>query len=315
MQLDSRGLLWALLGFAATIGLQWLPGLVGPAGSLLLMLTPLPAIVVGLRAGWLYTALVAVACAAVLLQQGGSQAAIAYLLQFGFGSVLLVWMLENKQAWDRALLLTVAGVMLAGAVAITWQAQTMDASWGTLVDDYLAQELEKAREAYNQTQLNEDQKEELAGFLQQAATFVRQAFVAIGAVLLGLSFLVSMGLAYLFNRQRDPDCIRGSEFKTWKVPEVWVWFLIGGGFATFFAAGWLQTVGINLVTVLLPVYFLNGLAIVTYYFQSKGYPPVTQGLGYVLLVLLNPLPLLVTGLGVFDLWFDFRKPRKPKDTE
>ena len=35
-------------------------------------------------------------------------------------------------------------------------------------------------------------------------------------------------------------------------------------------------------------------------------------IGYLLVTLVNPLPLMVTGLGVFDLWADFRKPKEPE---
>jgi hypothetical protein len=31
------------------------------------------------------------------------------------------------------------------------------------------------------------------------------------------------------------------------------------------------------------------------------------------LLLVSPLPMIVTGVGIFDLWADFRKPRLNKD--
>jgi hypothetical protein len=37
-----------------------------------------------------------------------------------------------------------------------------------------------------------------------------------------------------------------------------------------------------------------------------------RGLGYLLLLVINPFQLLVAGIGVFDLWVDFRKPRIKK---
>jgi hypothetical protein len=53
---------------------------------------------------------------------------------------------------------------------------------------------------------------------------------------------------------------------------------------------------------------------VTFFFWKKKFGPWFRALGYVLIVTINPLPLLVIGIGVFDLWIDFRKPRiKKKD--
>jgi uncharacterized protein YybS (DUF2232 family) len=71
-------------------------------------------------------------------------------------------------------------------------------------------------------------------------------------------------------------------------------------------------VALNLLTVLLPIYFLQGLAIVNHFFRKKGVSPLLQTLGYLLIAVLNPFPLIVTGVGIFDLWADFRKPRKKR---
>ncbi len=69
-------------------------------------------------------------------------------------------------------------------------------------------------------------------------------------------------------------------------------------------------VGRNPVAVLLPLYFLQGLAVVSNFLQRKPYPPIVRGLIYLLVFVLNPMPLVITGVGVFDLWIDFRRPRK-----
>ena len=57
------------------------------------------------------------------------------------------------------------------------------------------------------------------------------------------------------------------------------------------------------------LYFLQGLAVVSSFLQRKKYPPAIKGLIYLLVFILNPLPMIITGVGVFDLWIDFRRPR------
>jgi uncharacterized protein YybS (DUF2232 family) len=54
------------------------------------------------------------------------------------------------------------------------------------------------------------------------------------------------------------------------------------------------------------------LAVIDCFFRRKAFSPVFRAIGYVLVTLVNPLPMLVTGIGVFDLWADFRKPREPQ---
>jgi uncharacterized protein YybS (DUF2232 family) len=88
--------------------------------------------------------------------------------------------------------------------------------------------------------------------------------------------------------------------------------LIAAGFAVAFSSGLPRVVGLNLLVVFLPIYFLQGLAVVTFFFQKKGVSPVLRTLGYALIALLNPMPMLITAIGVFDMWADFRKPRMKK---
>ena len=69
-------------------------------------------------------------------------------------------------------------------------------------------------------------------------------------------------------------------------------------------------IGYSLLVVLLPLYFLQGMAVVNNFLRRKAYPPLMKGLIYTLLLLLNPLQIVVTSVGVFDLWVDFRRPRQ-----
>ena len=73
------------------------------------------------------------------------------------------------------------------------------------------------------------------------------------------------------------------------------------------AVGMVNT--LNLLVVLLPIYLLQGLAVLDCIFRRKAWPPFLRGLCYLLAVVVNPLPMILTGIGVFDLWIDFRKPR------
>ncbi|NIQ97017.1 MAG: DUF2232 domain-containing protein, partial [Desulfuromonadales bacterium] len=59
----------------------------------------------------------------------------------------------------------------------------------------------------------------------------------------------------------------------------------------------LQTVAFNLLVVLLPLYFMQGMAVVSCFLLRKGAPGFVRGLVYVLLVAVNPLPMVVTGVG------------------
>ncbi len=102
----------------------------------------------------------------------------------------------------------------------------------------------------------------------------------------------------------------GTPFAEWRLPGGLIWFLILSGFTLLVPVEQVALLGRNLLAVLLPLYFLQGLAVVSSFLQRKAYPAAVKGLIYAMLVIFNPLPLIITGVGVFDLWIDFRRPRK-----
>jgi uncharacterized protein YybS (DUF2232 family) len=57
-------------------------------------------------------------------------------------------------------------------------------------------------------------------------------------------------------------------------------------------------------------YFFHGLAIIAYFFHLKKVPMVLRSIGYILIVLEQLVTLFVVGLGLFDLWGDFRRLNK-----
>jgi uncharacterized protein YybS (DUF2232 family) len=65
--------------------------------------------------------------------------------------------------------------------------------------------------------------------------------------------------------------------------------------------------GINGLIVLMTVYFFQGMAITTFFFQKKRFPFILRVFFYGLIVVQQFLLLLVIALGFFDTWLNFRK--------
>jgi uncharacterized protein YybS (DUF2232 family) len=99
--------------------------------------------------------------------------------------------------------------------------------------------------------------------------------------------------------------------REWKGPEPMVWGLIACGFALFIPGlEWSKIIAINVLVVIGTCYFAQGLAIVAFFFHKNNVPRFLRGLTYVLIFFQQIFTLLVVGLGLFDLWGDFRKLRK-----
>ncbi|MHC1725102.1 MAG: YybS family protein [Syntrophobacteraceae bacterium] len=102
------------------------------------------------------------------------------------------------------------------------------------------------------------------------------------------------------------SCLR-EKLALWKAPEPMVWFVIGAGLMLLLPVDGLWLLGLNILIVLGGIYFLHGLAIVSFYFEKWKLPFLARGLIYALLFLQQFAAIATAVLGLFDIWFDFRK--------
>ena len=86
-----------------------------------------------------------------------------------------------------------------------------------------------------------------------------------------------------------------------------VWVFIGCAMALMIPAGPVKMIGINCLIVLMLVYFFQGIAVVSFFFQQKNAPMALKGFCYFLIAVQVYVLILVIGLGFFDNWIDFRK--------
>jgi uncharacterized protein YybS (DUF2232 family) len=103
----------------------------------------------------------------------------------------------------------------------------------------------------------------------------------------------------------------------WELPELLVWVFIGSGVLFLTGVPWLRVIGLNGLVVLLGLYFLQGLSIAAFLFRRFQLPRFLATLSVILLVFQPFFTLLVAGLGLFDVWFAFRRlslPRPPPQT-
>jgi hypothetical protein len=93
----------------------------------------------------------------------------------------------------------------------------------------------------------------------------------------------------------------------WRSPEPMVWGVIGCGLIMFLPNTGVRLIGVNGLLVLLTIYFIQGIAIVSFYFEKKNLPRVVRVLLYTMIAFQQLLLLIVIGIGLFDMWINFRK--------
>lgn len=280
----------------------------GPLGAALNLLTPVAAAYLSMRFG-LQTGIIVVAVVSLLLMQLTPLYTLsAYLGLFGVGSLLLPFFLRQRYPWDRAVLLSVGGATVA-TVAMGVAALLLgDGRFDLLIGQVIQTEVDQAMEIYRQSGFSESQLQQMQDVISGLASFIQQSFY--GLFVAAVMAIQMVCLAFLQRLKKNHYQIAGVPFSSWRLPAVLIWPLILAGFASLVPLELAAVVGRNLLAVLLPLYFLQGLAVVNSYLQRKAYPSALKGLIYTLLFIFNPLPLIITGVGVFDLWIDFRRPRQ-----
>jgi uncharacterized protein YybS (DUF2232 family) len=200
--------------------------------------------------------------------------------------------------------LAVMGTAVAGLLiySVSSQQQTVD-----MMSRYIARNLELTLNLYRGMGIPEDTVATIESSLDQiqylllrmipALVACSLLFVAWTNVLLARPIFASRRLAY-------PSF---GQLNGWKAPEALIWGVIGCGLALLIPAKAIKMVAVNGLLILLTVYFLQGIAIVSYFFHKKNFPRLVRFILYSLIAIQQVFLLVVIALGIFDMWLDFRK--------
>lgn len=300
-------LFFALGGAVATALLYWGAQNIVPLALFLNLFTPLPAAYTHMRYGTLTGGLAVFGACAILLVLFSPSSAVGYLLQFGILSFVIPLLLRKGISWDRTVVLTVCAVMVLAGVLLIGLSVTQQVSPGQVVRQQADLAVTQALEFYDQGSFPAQERDQFARTLGEMVDVFVRIFPALGAVVIaGLSLLTVLLLhSFAGGRYQIP----GPDFAAWRSPEFLIWGVIAAGFALLINQPQIRTLAMNLLILLLPIYFVQGMAVVNHFLKRRAVAPMFRSLIYFLIFILNPLPLVVTGVGVFDLWIDFRKPK------
>lgn len=280
-----------------------------PLGVILLPFVAQPVLVFGLKYGFGPGLSVICVATVLLVIFATEELALIYGI-FAVLAGLLLGLLGRVRAIEH-LVWGVAAVLVALTASLSLY---FYGSWTTMSADLragLTQQLAAAVRVQEKMGLSQESLE----VLKEQTPHIVGAIVQLLPALLFLSFAFIALVNILFLGRRFPDR-RAQWFslqylREWKGPEPLVWALIACGFALFVPAlAAVRVIALNLLLVIGACYFAQGLAVIAYFFNKNKVPRFLRGLTYVLIIFQQIFTLLVVGLGLFDLWGDFRRLRK-----
>ena len=229
---------------------------------------------------------------------------LAELLAVGF---VLGELIEVNFSIEKTFLCVCGSILIIGAAGLLIFSSTSPKGIYAIISQYVAQNLEITLALYQNMGMSEENIRVISSYLDK----IQYVLVRIIPALVVSSTLfitwTSLLLVKPFLKRRQlffPDYGRLS---LWKASELLVWGAIGCGLMLLFPDNGIKMIGLNGLIILMTIYFFQGIAIVSYYFEKKHFPRILRFFLYALIALQQMLIFLIIGLGFFDVWLNFRK--------
>lgn len=297
------------LAFASSVLVLMSGVVLPPIGVILLPIVPLPVLSFGLRYGRGSAVAGTIGVTLLFFIFAGEELAFIYGL-FALMTILLLAFLGRVRLIER-LVTGIAAALFAVSGAFLF---SYFGSWNAAGESFranLLQHLTAAARLY-----------EKMGFPQESLDLLQERTPQIVEMMLqllpGLVF-VSFGLVVLANvlllcrrfPEKRAEWISVTSLREWNGPEPMVWGLIACGFVLMIPGlEGVRVLGANVLLVIAAFYFAQGLSIIAYFFHKNNVPRFLRAVTYALIAFEQIFTVLVVGLGLFDLWGDFRRLKK-----
>ena len=277
-------------------------------GFVTALFIPLPILFYRLKLGRLLSACVPIISSLAMgYLFGGMSLDILFFAELLLIGFILGELIELEFSIEKTMLFTSGGVLLSALVVLLISSTLSGQSIYSIVSQYVAKNLELTMVLYQNMGMPEDSVQLISSSLDK----IQHALVSIIPALVSASTLFIAWTSILLAK---PVLTRRSLFypnygplRLWKAPEYLVWGVIGCGAALFLPWSIINVIALNGLLILMTIYFFQGIAIVSFYFDKKGFPRIVRIFLYTLIALQQLVLLIVIGLGFFDLWFNFRR--------
>jgi uncharacterized protein YybS (DUF2232 family) len=228
----------------------------------------------------------------------------AELLLLGF---VLSELFEMRLSIDKTISYACASVLITVIVILFFYSNLSNTGIYTLASEYISRNLELTMAMYESLGVPEESIHVISNSMEKIHYVLIRI---IPAMLISLTLFVSWTSLLIAKPLLKAKNIFFPDFdslKLWKAPEFMVWLFIGCGVMLILPDNSFKILGLNGLIILLTIYFFQGIAIVSFYFEKKNVPRIFRIFLYSVLALQQLVLLSVIGLGFFDMWLNFRK--------
>jgi len=179
----------------------------------------------------------------------------------------------------------------------------------------LGSQLDAAIQTYVDANPDQPNALELKAYARVFTSTISKIYPSLMIVGIGFAVWLNVIIARPLFRMGNLAYPEFISMDRWEAPDHLVWGLIISGFALFLSSVGIQFLAINALIVILAIYLFHGLSIIVF-FLNKYHVPSWIRLGIYFLIVVQQLFLAVlTCVGLFDQWIDFRKIHRRADSQ
>jgi uncharacterized protein YybS (DUF2232 family) len=281
-------------------------------GILVSIFIPLPILFFRLKLGRYGGALVLLAVTIIVatVMQWRSITATVFFFELCLIGFVLSEMFEMKLTLEKTVAATTGVVVGTGAFMLAlYGLLTPESIWDQL-SGYLQSNLQLALDVYKELEVPQEQIDFVAGSMESILYVMLRIMPAIVIATTLLVVWSNLLVARPLLQNNRLDYPEFGVLREWKAPEPLVWVAIGSAILLLVPHKGLRILGVNGLIIMMMIYFFQGIAIVSYYFDKKNFPKILKAILYGLIAIQQFVLLLVIAAGFFDLWVDFRRLKK-----
>lgn len=238
----------------------------------------------------------------------GIDGATYYLYEFGVLNVFLILALKNEADFTKIVFRSSFMSYLAILIAVCSLSIIYKVNIHNAIVELIEQNVSDALKAYEKVPMTAEQAaqfKEIFATLAEMFKKVYPALIFIGFEIIAVINLLILNALFL-KKEKKLDT---ASLLIWSPSESFVWGVIFFGFLYFVKSPYTEFAALNGLILFLTLYFFSGLCIIAYLFKQRNVSVFIQGLFYLIMITVAELKYIVIALGIFNIWFDFRKKR------
>lgn len=290
----------------------WLPVI----GFLGLLALPLPVFYYRAKLGRKNGLIMLVAVIAVVAMViGGVSPDLMFVIGLLMTGFVLCELVEKRMGIEQTLLFTGGLVFAAGVFGFIIYSNMAGLQPGALLSAYVEKNMVLSLKLYEDVGMPAEKVQLISQSLETIQYYLIRILPAMaGAFLLLVAWITFLGARMVLTKKGlgFPDF---GNLNTWQAPGILIWGVIAAGVLMLVPHQAVKLIALNALILLLTIYFFQGIAIVSYFFEKKNLPASLRFFIYSLIALWHLLLVFVVGLGFFDAWADFRRLNKAADQD